>query len=157
MARKYDRSRKAHEAAVEILKMSMKPKPRWMPRVVWAWVLKPVLLSLRAGGCRERMMRQRRGHDHAWVAHRTDRKLLLGEPEGPRGFDPLARLQIGCPHQRSVERPLERFLDRQRDRAGLRVVRVRNRAGHRHQGHADRLRIDRFEVRDLRGNGEHRR
>jgi len=39
MSRKYDRSRKAHEAALDILKMSMKPKPRWIPRFVWAWIV----------------------------------------------------------------------------------------------------------------------
>ena len=39
MSRKYNRSQHVHKTAVEILKMSMKPKPRWMPRFAWAWIV----------------------------------------------------------------------------------------------------------------------
>ena len=39
MSRKYDRARQANKAAFEILKATVRPKPRWMPKFVWVGLL----------------------------------------------------------------------------------------------------------------------
>lgn|GEM_PF-7114989 len=39
MSRKFDRSRQVNQAAFEILKATVKPKPRWMPKFVWMRML----------------------------------------------------------------------------------------------------------------------
>ena len=38
MSRKFDRARQTHVAALDMLKASVRPKPRWLPRFLWAGI-----------------------------------------------------------------------------------------------------------------------
>jgi len=39
MSRKFDRRRQIEKSALEILKASLKPKPRWMSKFMWVWLV----------------------------------------------------------------------------------------------------------------------
>jgi hypothetical protein len=43
MSRRFDRREQIEKAALEILKTTVKPKPRWMPRRVWKFLVSMIL------------------------------------------------------------------------------------------------------------------